>query len=491
MSLQVVAKRYFEVERREYQAKTVITFNDVRVGEWVVKRGYADSDAAAVAAAIGAAALQVTHSPGAALNRRPLVAETAADGGVFVPGEGAAAVRVATGRGRRESAAMGFHNQLSGGLASAATATTYETLVSTLRKPVAVQLVYRHNRTAAHAAGAAAALRFMVGSCVAANASATNLAAVTWDGATSPASVAQAAATTVQQLVSDIIPVTSMPRNDASGYLLPVRCLVPVDASTGAFSYSNTTPGGAPISTAGARVCGTRQKVGDYVTVGQGGFDTVVMSSGIWFVDIVLYYEGDERSDVFMGVGDSITTGEFSTLLVDGWTRQTCALATADGFNLDYLNYGWGGQSSATYLAMGLAGLEIFRPRFASYSTYCGNEGSTAAIRKDQKTRALSFLDKCRALGVQPLMPTPTPRNNASAEMKAHLLDIRLWLQSYVRDTLGFKTPDLLQAMGDPADMCIYRAGFGAADGVGVIHPTQAGYSAGAAVAYADLTPML
>ena len=423
---------------------------------------------------------QVPYLPGVSV----LIGESAAGPALPAGWSGSAFQALVSGAGKAIGASV-FNNQLASGTASAGAATTYEQLRWTkARKPIAGRLRYRHNRTTSPHAP----LQFMVGSVASATGAAQNLVAVTWAGAAVVPATAVSAATVEQDLVSDIFPITAVDRSDSfAGYILALRTLVPIDASTGVFSYSNLAiNSGVPNST-GLKCMGTRQQAGDFVTSNTAGFTTTTYSGGsVSVVDIELFYETGPN-DIFMMGGDSVTTGEFSTTGYSGWARMAIDILQAAGKNVDYWNAGWGAQTSRTNLNAVKQVAALVKPGHCGYSPFSSNDGAASAtLLAQNKAQAIEFVEFCRANGIRPYLVTPSPNNARDSALATHMSSLTSWLIGYCA-SVGIGCINLGAAMGSAADNTLFATGYDATDGVGGKHPNDAGYTAGSIAAAAVL----
>ena len=101
---------------------------------------------------------------------------------------------------------------------------------------------------------------------------------------------------------------------------------------------------------------------------------------------------------------------------------------TDGGTNTHLIRAAFGGATSAQYQQHGMAVLDYAAPNVALYLVYSINDGTpTRAIIDAAKARAVAFVKKCRAKGVQPYLITSYPRGSMTAPEKALLDALDVW----------------------------------------------------------------
>jgi hypothetical protein len=359
---------------------------------------------------------------------------------------------------------------------------TYEMVMGVKKKPIAVQIIAAHDITS----GAFSPLQYAVGCVAGATVAAANVVAATFSGADTPAFSLVADAKNRQFVVSDLIPFSAVERTDGfEGYGVAVRTLIPAsDASK--FTYftcgRNKT---VSVVDAGERLVGFREQSGNRLTSGftVTAFDASnVLAVGL--LGVILYYE-DSASLLSLAGGDSNSVGQFTDTGYGCWQRKVAELI-APTVQIDHMNFAYGGGQRAFTFPIFMAQLELYRPAVAYWVMHSPNDTISDADIADEKAKVAQFINRAKVLGVVPVVSTPLPRSNRNGAELTGMLAEQAWVNSVV-PALGGVAIDAMAVLGSAVDNTVFASGYGAADGVGVIHASEAGHAALAAVAYEAL----
>lgn len=323
---------------------------------------------------------------------------------------------------------------------------------------------------------------------------------VKWAGsATGPSIAAPSDAAIPGAAASDWIPCSSVPRADGgSGYLAMVRVQIPATATNrwGFYTIKNSViKQGAEASR--QRLLQTNSASSDGVgtlTNNPGG--TTLPATGT-AASYIVQFRTMSKVVTVVAIGDSITQ---NSALVDagitswGW-RGTYGAANATGIAAGFCNFGANSKNSATYLAGGLALMDIIKPHIAIYSPWTPNESfysSDGFVRYNVQNfaaRLQDFLDYCSTNNILPIVWTGLPfesqlsvasRDNIRKDFNARLLAMSNEQRFIVLDYDGL--------IGDGATPEKFKDAYRQeASGSGV-HPNEAGIEA---IAASILTPAL
>lgn len=305
------------------------------------------------------------------------------------------------------------------------------------------------------------------------NNSAGTWANVTFSGASTVTLPNAASAADPTLTLSDWIPLSSIARSDIVGALplLFARAFVPVATTTFPISFNVgiSSLGWATKSDGRIRPC--RKQVGDQVTT-PAGFNSVVETSGS-----VIYgvrYRARGRVVTVAVFGDSISAGSTSgggTLYGDGHIYRACKALSTQATPVQLANLGWGGQTSAQYVARAERILPILTPDIAFYSAFTPNDGlPTAALNDAARQRVARFYAACAASGTVPVlltglpMPASTPNASQDGFRKAYNAEISAFSQTVIADQGA--------SIGDGA----LPEGFLAGTSGDNLHPNDAGW---------------
>lgn len=298
---------------------------------------------------------------------------------------------------------------------------------------------------------------------------------VTWSGASTINIPGGATNASPAVVLSDFMPINSVPRADGGTRPL-VLMRVHHDGSTNG-SHTFAQRNFAPWLTASANNRGRLFDIGTFAGDAVG-----TLSSSITITDksFLMFPVFRYRSNVVTvaAVGDSISQGLGSATGLDNWVRRACYDLSTSARPIVPMNVGMSSATTVTFLSHGKIVLSLTRPNIAFYSPHSPNDNiNTNRGVQNAMARAADFISFCQSNRIVPILSTPTPRNDLTAD-----------------DVYRRQIRDAVRAMGT-AGQCIV-ADFAAATGDGAIperwlaglnfdniHPNDAGYDAMAAVA--------
>lgn len=309
------------------------------------------------------------------------------------------------------------------------TAKTHHTVFTTAREFDGVQIILCASNTASVPVTKLAV-------CPLPNATDLNGSALTWTAGTFAGSAAGTIPARVKNrkrtyLVSDIIPVSSVPRDDGGAYpLLAARAYlgtpgtyIMLNNSTASQNLSNwaTHPSG--------RIHVMRYADGDCVATPASFADTTNRSTSP-IVGIIYYARG--RVVNVCGFGDSITEGQ-GTYKGEGWGFPLCQEMTGPDVAYEWSNFGWAGLTMAGSGATGgihdqltdavAAGLPIDVAAFATGSpndfVLSPPEITNALLNTQCRQPFARMLGAATGAGAVPVVWTWLPSNAAAKDYSA------------------------------------------------------------------------
>lgn len=262
--------------------------------------------------------------------------------------------------------------------------------------------------------------------------------AVTWGGASS-ASAADAGAANISIAQSDVIPCQAIPAANGSGLYWG---LVRWGENTGSprtygSSYTGIATGTQYNDEAGfAKIFfntgNSAGAVASPSTLSTANTQTFADSPGPNLM-VRLHSIFAARPKTIMTVGDS----RFDTVTEPSYAASTgyasfgfkLAKALTDGGTKTHLiRAAFGGLASRYYQQHAMAVLDYAAPNVALYLVYSINDGTpTRTLVDAAKARAVAFVKKCRAKGVQPYLITSYPYGSMAAPAKALLDELDVW----------------------------------------------------------------
>ena len=412
MTVQALAKKYFEVENRSYAEGVVVTFGNDGVGGWVVGNGWADATPSVVAAAIAAGAVQKTHTAGYPARRRAMEMYDDPDSGLpTLSGPSADAVRGAKPVGRSTKIAdIKFATDNAG-----------SNVGKTFEHVRSVPFAFAGGRLIAYSSGAAQAsgvLRAAVSSQAAYN-SASDAAPidVTWNGSTSPGGGGVFTATRgtdgIMLGLSDPFTLASAARSDGGlGGILAIRVEA---AASGAFIFSLRPSSGTPgtqYNTGASYVDYSREATGQYVSTNKAGFAgaAATNANGNLIIMDAILFESSRVFSIGQG-GDSLAQGQYGLRSSENDVKIACDALTLAGIaNVVYC----GGATMpakgvATYAYRSLEFINKVKPDGFVYQFWSPNDGSitNAAVLNQSRSYLYQIIDSCVRNGTALVARTP------------------------------------------------------------------------------------
>lgn len=301
---------------------------------------------------------------------------------------------------------------------------------------------------------------------------------VTWSGASTKAFAGTGSQFQPETIISDLIPLSSVPRSDGgSNPLIMFRVYVDGAAATLLFTpcaASLRTEGGAN----GKQIIQVSTRNNDGIA-SPAAYPAALATSSLSF-GLVLYSRS--RGISVMTIGDSITQNDgIVTDKVSSWGARGVDSASSQSAPMAYINAGCSGQTSLTYTAAGLAQLAKWNPNVAHFSAYSPNDYSTpsaAALRlaiQKMAGRLQQFLEYCYSNRIIPIVSTGIPHSAATglntAPLDQQRKDYNARLRAMAADGF-FHLLDFDKLLSDGGSPAAIQAAYSAGDGV---HPNEAG----------------
>lgn len=321
-----------------------------------------------------------------------------------------------------------------------------------------------------------------------------------WGGASTKTYAGIGTRYNMEYAISDILPLSSVPRADIPGAnpLLMVRVF---NDGTSQPLVCYVDAGLANLRTAGgangnqifqcAYDSGVDEVAGTGSNPGSLGTATIVVGA-------ILYSR--KSGACYMTIGDSIT--ENDALVADklsSWGLRAADAVSTQSAPVAYVNAGCGGQNSTAYLASGLSALAALKPNVAQYSAWSPNDFSgvpTVAVLRNRIEKMASnlqvFLDYCAKNRIISIVSTGIP-NPASLTTSA-LDNMRKAYNDSIRTRAAsgqFILCDMDAAVSDNASPANILPAYNWLGDGGGIHPNEAGVSVMAVAAAAALRKAL
>lgn len=310
--------------------------------------------------------------------------------------------------------------------------------------------------------------------------------AVTWGGAPTVNIPSAGGAAAPQVVVSDFMPISSVPRADGGARPLLLIRAYHNGATDGAYTYEsrnyNASYNAATPDNRG-RLIDTSVFAGDAV-----GTLANAMLIGTKSFLLAPIFRFRHNTVTVASVGDSISAGTGSAGGLSSWNRRACYDLSTPLAPVIPMNMGYASQPTATYLGAARVILAAARPTIAFYFPYSPNDAISTSQRKvmDAMARCADFIDFCNANSIVPIIATPVPNNNLTE----------------AEDALRKAIASAVVAMGAARDVVV--ADFGAVTGDGAtperwraglssdaLHPSDAGHEAMAVAAKAAISTVL
>lgn len=234
---------------------------------------------------------------------------------------------------------------------------------------------------------------------------------VTWDGVSSVTVPAGAGAAAPGVVVSDFMPIVSLPRTDGGTRPLVLMRYRPPTATPFNFEQLNYSS----WRTASANNRGRLFDVGQFTGDAIGNLNnSMIQGIRTTFVSPIFRFRRNVVS--VAAVGDSITMGVGSASGLDSWNRRACYDLSTPDRPVVPSNCGLASQTSATYLGFGKKVLAASKPTVCFYFPYSPNDNvASTRARFDEMARAADFVDFCTENGIIPILCTPVPATNKTA----------------------------------------------------------------------------
>lgn len=302
---------------------------------------------------------------------------------------------------------------------------------------------------------------------VVSGAQSTNFKTVTWNGATSspliplppPEPISVYDKFTLTYLASDIIPIMSVPRNEA-GFSLPLlytRIWVSNVNGTGATVWQKNSPSMSLFdSVADGRTFRNYKATGQKVLTGGGTFPA---SSQIQLLfDVVLYSQA--QCYTLLGAGDSIMEGVITTCGVDGYGERAARILTQLGKPCGWIQSGWGGMTPEFYFANALNVMNLHKPswvlvQMCSPNAFANKFDPQESEMLDTVRRGIEFANSAVALGVRPIFVGPCCHDGLTTNGKAIYRKLDQELVPNIAKAFGapyFSPAQAISGLTDPGD---------------------------------------
>ena len=200
---------------------------------------------------------------------------------------------------------------------------------------------------------------------------------VTWGGAANAAVPAGTAAQPTY-VMSDPIPLESLPRSDGGTLpLLNIRTFI----STGSNLLSNVKTAAFNANRVGGR------QTHDYLVQGSNAIGTA--SPTLNAVDagfnpvIGIRFLSRTKGLTIMAAGDSLTQGQYTTSDFNAWGLKAAEILSTPQLPVSFANEGVGGQTTDVFTARALKAISLYNPDVVLVSPWSPNnlEGSSGAAR--------------------------------------------------------------------------------------------------------------
>lgn len=306
--------------------------------------------------------------------------------------------------------------------------------------------------------------------------------AVTWGGAATVNLPAAGGAAAPQAVVSDFMPINSVPRADGGTRPLLLVRAYHNGATDGAYSYESRNYNGSYNAASSAnrgRLIDTCTFAGD--AVGTLASSMLVNSKSFLIAPIFRYRY---NAVTVANVGDSISMGTGSASGLDNWNRRACYDLSTPTAPVVPMNMGFASQTSTTYLGAAKVILAAAKPTIAFYFPYSPNDSISTNARRvqDAMARCAEFIDFCNTNRIIPILATPVPNNNLTAAEDALRKEIAANVRA-IGSANAVMVADFTSVTGDGATPERWLAGLNS----DTLHPSDAGHEAMSAVAKAAI----
>lgn len=321
-----------------------------------------------------------------------------------------------------------------------------------------------------------------------------------WGGAGTKTYAGTGTRYNMEYAISDILPLSSVPRADIPGAnpLLIVRVF---NDGTSQPLVCYVDAGLANLRTAGGAngnqifQCAYDSGLDEVATPGSnpGSLSTATIVVG------AIFYSRRSGAS-YVTIGDSIT--ENDGLVADklsSWGLRAADAVSTQSAPVAYVNAGCSGQNSTAYLASGLSALAALKPNVAQYSAWSPNDFSgvpTVAVLRNRIEKMASnlqvFLDYCAKNRIISIVSTGIP-NPASLTTPA-LDNMRKAYNDSIRTRAAsgqFILCDMDAAVSDNASPANILPAYNWLGDGGGIHPNEAGIAVMGGVAAAALKKAL
>lgn len=295
----------------------------------------------------------------------------------------------------------------------------------------------------------------------------TNFKTVTWGGATSspliplppPEPVSVYDKFTLTSLASDVIPIMSVPRNEA-GFSLPLlytRIWVSNVSGTGATVWQKNSPSMSLFdSVADGRTFKNYKATGQKVLTGGTTFPASAQIQLLF--DVILYSQA--QCFTLLGAGDSIMEGVITTDGVDGYGERAARLLTQAGKPCGWIQSGWGGMTPEFYFLNAKNVMTLHRPSYVlvqmcSPNAFANKFDPQEAEYLDTLRRGIEFAQQAIDLGVRPIFVGPCCHDTLTANGKAVYRKLDQELVPNIAKAFGapyFSPAQAISGLTDPGD---------------------------------------
>jgi lysophospholipase L1-like esterase len=306
---------------------------------------------------------------------------------------------------------------------------------------------------------------------------------VTWGGASTKAFAGSGTQFAPEVLISDLIPLSSVPRADG-GTLPLLMARVYCDGSAQTITFVSQAGFSAlrdPATANGGYIVQVGSRNADAIAT--PGSTPAALATTTLSIGVILF---SRRSGIsLMTIGDSITQNDALVAdKVSSWgARAAHALSTIER-PISYVNAGCSGQTGATYTTNGLVQLGNLKPNVAHFSGWTPNDYSSptaASLRLAVQKMAGNlhkFLDFCYTNKIVPIVSNGIPHSAATglntSALDAQRIAYNARLQEMADEGL-FYLADFDAELSDGATPAAIKTAYSAGDG---IHPNEAGIAA-------------
>lgn len=258
--------------------------------------------------------------------------------------------------------------------------------------------------------------------------------AVTWGGAASP-TIADPGAGNTTIAWSDVIPCEGIEDASHPGMYAALVRLFPGNGFFTRCSFVGFSDPAKYLADCGSNyVLGANRGGSDSVTTlaNWANATTAAFGDSSVLPLIVIGYTGTRRR-VFMMVGDSrfasAAPSEASAYAYRNASFKTEQSLLAKGYKTTLISCSMGGQTVGTYQTRALQYMQQATPDVAVYLVYSINDGSqTAALCAAARAKCLAFVDRCAALGVQPVLVSQFPTTGGYGSGYAAAVALDAWV---------------------------------------------------------------